>query len=257
MSKANMNSNNNRLQLITAKLVQMRSVTVNELADEFAISKETIRRDLNELEQRGIAVRTYGGAALAEHVRGQFFFRGRIDVNSPAKMRIGKFAAKMVNDGDTIFLDASTTCLYLAKQLVDKQITVITNSIQILFELIDFENITLVSTGGVVRPKEMDFFGTSSEASIGNFYAKKAFFSTTGFDIQYGATSSFEVVARLQRLMIQNAASTVFLCDQSKFGKTCFNKVADVMDLDYIITDGALPESWEEQLPSKLKVLHC
>lgn len=255
MIENNMNANNNRLQFITAKLVQMRSVNVKALADELAISKETIRRDLNELEKRGIAVRTYGGAVLAEHVGGQLFFRSRIDVNSPAKMRIGRFAAKMVTDGDTVFLDASTTCLYLAKQLADKKITVITNSIQILFELIDFENITLVSTGGVVRPKEMDFFGISSENSIESFYAKKVFFSTTGFDIQYGATSSFEVVARLQRLMIQNAATAIFLCDHSKFGKTCYNKVADVEDMDYLITDEPLPKEWIERLPAKLKVL--
>ena len=256
-SKPNAGSAKDRIHAITTQLVQERSVAVNALAQQFHTSRETIRRDLNELEQQGIAIRTHGGAVLADHVGGQFYFRSRIEVNSPQKMKIGKFAARMVNDGDTIFLDASTTCLYLAKQLVDKHVTVITNSVQILFELINFEHITLISTGGVIRPKEMDFHGAGAEANISNFYAQKVFFSTTGFDIDYGATSSFEVIARIQRIMIQNAANVVFLCDQSKFGKICYNRVADSEELNYIVTDGKLPDGWEKRLPKRVKVLRC
>ncbi len=250
-------TNKDRINAIAARLVQFKAVTVNQLADEYGLSKETIRRDLNELELRGIAVRNHGGAILAQEIGGQVYFKNRADTNYLAKSKIGKLAAKLIDEDDTVFLDASTTCLYLAKQLVDKRVTIITNSLQILCELMNFENITLICTGGVVRLKEMDFYGESVEKCIESYCARKVFFASTGFDISYGATSIKEEEARCQRAMIRSAEMVVYMCDQSKFGKVYYNKVADVDDISYLITDGKLPQDWEGKMNPKLKVLYC
>lgn len=253
----NKGTNIDRINEIATRLVQCKRVTVNQLAAEYGLSKETIRRDLNELELRGIAVRNHGGAVLAQEIGGQVYYKNRADTNYVAKTRIGKLAAKLIEDDDTVFLDASTTCLCLAKQLVDKRVTIITNSLQILCELINFENITLICTGGVARSKEMDFYGASAERFIEDYCARKVFFSSTGFDISYGATSCMEVEARVQRAMICCADMVVYMCDQSKFGKVSYNKVAGVDEISYLITDGKLPSDWEEKLGNKLRVLYC
>ena len=250
-------SSRERINAIATRLVQEKMVTVKELSEETGLSRGTIRRDLNELEARGIAVRTHGGATLAQEIGGQFIYRSRADANYLAKSKIGELAARLIEDGDTVFLDASTTCLYLAKKLVEKEVTIITNSIQILFELMNFDNIRLICTGGIVRSKEMDFYGESVENLINSYCARKAFFSSTGFDFSYGATSSLEVEARIQRAMIRNAEMVVYLCDQTKFGRVCYNKVADVSELTYLITDGKLLPEWEQQIGKNLKILRC
>lgn len=246
-----------RIEMIMHKIYKEKKVDVCTLSQEMGLSRETIRRYLNELEARGVAQRTHGGAILADQIDGQHVYRCRTQDNREAKMKIGRMASKLVNDGDTIFLDASTTCLCLAQYLTDKKITIITNSLQILFEMMNCKGITLISTGGIVRPNEMDFYGESAERSLNNFCGRKAFFSATGFDVNIGATSSLEVEAKIQRAMIQNAETVVFLCDHSKFDKVGYNKVADVDELTYLITDTRLPESWENRLKGHLTVIRC
>lgn len=132
------------------KLYQKESVNVNALSAEMELSRETIRRYLNELELQGVAKRTHGGAVLVNQINNQQMYHNRTHDNFEEKMKIGKMAARLVKDGDTIFLDASTTCLCMAKHLMDKKITIITNSIQILFEMMNCQGITIISTGGIV-----------------------------------------------------------------------------------------------------------
>lgn len=246
-----------RIEMIMHRLYKEKNVNVNALSEELGLSKETIRRDLNELEARGVARRTHGGAMLADQLDGQHVYRCRTQDNYEAKMKIGKMASKLVNDGDTIFLDASTTCLCLAKFLTDKKITIITNSIQVLFEMMNCKGITLISTGGIVRSDKMDLYGESAERSLSHLCGNKAFFSATGFHVNVGATSLLEVEAKIQRTMIQNAETVVFLCDHSKFDKVGYNKIADVDELTYLITDTKLPESWENRLKGHLTIIRC
>ena len=95
-------TNKDRINAIAARLVQFKAVTVNQLADEYGLSKETIRRDLNELELRGIAVRNHGGAILAQEIGGQVYFKNRADTNYLAKSKIGKLAAKLIDSGKAL-----------------------------------------------------------------------------------------------------------------------------------------------------------
>lgn len=243
--------------LIEHILVRNGRVSVNELADKLHVSRETIRRRLNELEAQGIARRVHGGAVLADQPTGQHIFKTRLLDNFEGKQRIGEAAAKMVNDGDTICMDSSTTCLCLARHLADKSVTIITNSIQILLEGLQQPNLNVISTGGIVRPVELDFYGEYAEQSVAWFCAQKTFFSATCFDLTTGATSSLEVEARLQRAMIKNTETAVFLCDHTKFGKTGYNKVAGIDEISCLITDQALPEGWDSKLGGKLDVKIC
>lgn len=243
--------------LIEHHLIKNGKVSVNELSESFGVSKETIRRRLNDLEAQGIAKRVHGGAVLAEQVGGQQIYKSRSVENFSSKQKIGEAAARMVNDGDTIFLDSSTTCLCLARHLADKRVTIITNSVQILFEVMKLPNLRVISTGGIVRPKEMDFYGEYAERGLDTLCAQKTFFSATGFDLTTGATSSLEVEARLQRAMIKNTETSIFLCDHSKFGKVGYNRVAGIDEISYLITDMPLPAGWGERLDGLTKVILC
>ena len=129
-------------------ITETKSVLVVDLAKQFDVTTETIRGDLLKLEKQGILVRTYGGATLAESSGPDLGFKERDTVNAEAKQRIAQRAAEMIRNGETIFLDASTSALYLARNIKEKRsLTVITNAAGVMAELADCENIRLICTG--------------------------------------------------------------------------------------------------------------
>jgi len=233
-------------KLITEK----RSVLVPELAKMFDVTTETIRGDLLKLEKQGVLIRTYGGATVAGNSESELGFAERDIVNFEGKQRIGHRAAQMIRDGETIFLDASTSALHLARCIKDKRaLTIITNSNKIVSELGPCEHINVICTGGELNHRNMSYSGRTAEKNIReNYFVNKFFFSCKGVTLSRGLVDSLEAEAEIKKTMMANSELSVFLCDQNKIGKLGVPRISGLGDIDCLITDVKLDEEWSGEL---------
>ena len=233
------------------KLINERKrVLVPELAKLFDVTTETIRADLLKLEKQGVLVRTYGGATLAGNSGTELGFSERDTVNYEGKQRIGHKAAELIRNGDTIFLDASTSALHLARCIKGKSsLTVITNSNRIVTELGSCEHINVISTGGELNHRNMSYSGRCAEKNIReNYFANKFFFSCKGVTLSRGLVDSLEAEAEIKKAMMANSELNIFLCDQNKLGKLGVNRIAPITDVDCVISDIQFDEEWSKEL---------
>ncbi|MGE5581853.1 MAG: DeoR/GlpR family DNA-binding transcription regulator [Bacillota bacterium] len=238
-----------RRSKIMTLLDEKKSISVQETAAFFNVTEETIRRDLKVLEKQGLLIRTHGGAVVAEDTRTEAPLEVREAINIEGKDAIGRKAAQLVADGDTILLDASTSSLYVAKHIKGKKnLTVITNAERIIHELAACEEIKLISTGGIIRKKSLSCIGFAAENAIKSYHADKLFFSCKGFSPHHGLTDSNEQESSIRKLMISCSEKVVFLCDHTKFEKVGYVTTARLEDIDYFITDAALPEEWRTEI---------
>ncbi|MGI6536904.1 MAG: DeoR/GlpR family DNA-binding transcription regulator [Caldicoprobacterales bacterium] len=239
---------NNLLSILHDK----KSITVQEAAAMFNVTEETIRRDLRAMEEQNLLIRTHGGAVLADDINMEVSLEVREGINIRGKDLIGRMAADLVKDGDTLFMDASTSSLYVAKHLKEKKaLTVITNAMRILLELAPCEEIRLISSGGYLRKKSLSYVGKAAEIAISSYHADKVFFSCKGFSPKLGATDSHEQESSIRRLMIQHSEEAIFLCDHTKYDKVGYTTTAQIEDMDYFITDKELPDGWEDPILNK------
>lgn len=241
-------------------LTQLRmegKVIVADLSKKYDVTEETIRRDLERIEQDGFAERTYGGAVLRENTKDELPFLVRKRANVEAKKRIAARIGEMIEDGDRIMLDASTTALFVAKQIRQKSnITVITNSIEILLELSDIEGWRVMSTGGTLRAEALSLLGYQAERMVSEFYVDKAIISSKGVDYHKGITDYNEREAGIKKRMLSSAATKILAVDGNKFGRVSFTKIMDFSELDVVVTDYEMDEAWLEKLGDcKVQVL--
>lgn len=228
-----------------------KSVLVLELAKTFDVTTETIRGDLEKLERQGVLVRTYGGATLVEDINdAEMSTHERDTVNFEGKQKIGKRAAEMIKDGETIFLDASTSSLHLARNLKDKRsITVITNAERIVAELCQYDNIHVVCVGGRLVNKNLSYEGRVAEDTIRKYYyANKFFFSCAGITLTRGLAERSEAEAEIKKAMMDCSEASYFLCDRKKFGRLGIPTIGGLGDIDFMITDIKLDEEWQRAL---------
>jgi len=238
-----------RRNKIISLLYEKKSLLVQDVADMFGVTKETIRRDLKLLESQGFLIRTHGGAVLSDDIRNEAPLNIREAINIAGKDSIGKCASKIINDGDTIILDASTSSLYVAKNIKNKKgLTVITNAERILLELSNCKDMTLISTGGIMRQKSLSYVGRTAENVINSYHANKLFLSCKGFSPKFGLTDSSEQESEIRKAMIRCSEKVIFLCDHTKFERIGYVKTARLEDIDVMITDVQLPEEWEKCL---------
>lgn len=234
-------------------IMKNKSVLVLELAKQFDVTTETIRSDLEKLEKQGVLVRTYGGATLVETLEPDMEIHKRDTVNFEGKQSIGKCAADMIKEGETVFLDASTSSLHLARNIKDKKgITVITNAEKIVAELAECDNIRVICTGGMLHKKNMSYIGRIVEEIIrANYYANKVFFSCRGVTLNRGLMESTEAEAEIKKAMIESSESAIFLCDKQKLGRLGVPVISSLDRIDCIITDIKLDEEWNRALEEK------
>ena len=242
-----------RRSKIEQSILKNKTVLVPELAREFDVTTETIRSDLEKLEKQGVLVRTYGGATLVENREADMEIHKRVTVNFEGKQSIGIRAAQMISDGETIFLDASTSSLHLARNIKDKKgITVITNAEKIVMELSDCPDIKVISTGGMLNAKNMSYTGRIVEYIIrSHYYANKVFFSCRGVTLSRGLMESTEAEAEIKKAMIDCSESAIFLCDKNKLGRLGVPVISGLENIDVIITDIKLDEEWNNTLQEK------
>lgn len=214
------------------------SVHVTELSNLLNVTEETIRRDLETLDEQKELKRTHGGAVALESNKLELSFNLRKDKNIEEKKEIARKAIELIEPGDTIFMDASSTSLYLAREMTDLQhITVITNSVGIIFTLTENKNINIISTGGTLRPNSLSFVGPLTCDTIGNYFADKMFASCKGLSPLHGATDSNELEIEVKKKMIVQSKKTFILADSSKFEHVGLSQFASLEQIEKIITN--------------------
>lgn len=227
-----------RRNLILEKLQEDKRVVVSELSQLFNVSEETIRRDLEKLDKDGLAIKSYGGAIINENTSIDLPFNVRKNRNVQGKQKIAELIAQTIHDGDHIMLDASTTAVFVAKAIKQKSnITVITNSVEIIIELSDVPNFNIISTGGMVKEGYLALVGPRAVDAIAAYNVEKSIISCKGFDINKGFTDSIDLFAQAKQTMMSASKETVLAVDSSKFGTVAFSKICDLNDINIFVTD--------------------
>ena len=240
-----------RKQQIKEIVIAKKSASVAALAKQFGVTGETIRRDLKALEKEGVLMRTHGGAFIQSGVENLIDIDLRKTVYIDEKELIAKRCYNLVNNGDAIFLDNSTTCYHVAKALSDLNITVVTNNLMIMNLFAQSENIRLVSVGGEFSIKEQAFSGTIAQRALAEYYVDKAFISCRTVSINNGITESTDQWASIRHLMIERSDKQYLVVDHTKFGQTSFVRICDFDEITAVITDHPLDAKWHEALRSK------
>ena len=233
-----------RMDEIMKILNKYHYVTVDYLVEKIRYSPASIRRDLTLLEKQGLVKRSYGGVEIKSEDAAPFVFRQHS--MKTAKNRIGEQAAKLVNDGDTVFIDGSSTAQYIGHFLIHKKdITVITNNMMLASYLSE-NGIAVYSTGGFVSELPGIVSGDITNNTFSKFHADIMFFSTSGVDngILY---SNNEIYKQHHRIMLENSDKKVYLCSSDKIG-TKKNMIFGSFDsIDYFISDGKIDKKLKEK----------
>lgn len=237
---------------ILATLQKEQRVLVAELSQKYDVTEETIRRDLEKLEKEGFVKKTYGGAVLNNNTNVELPLRIREKTNRKEKQIIAKLVAELVEEGETIMLDSSSTSLMVAKNLKQmKKLTVITNSVEVLIELAGNKGINVISTGGMLRDASLSLVGKTAERTLMNFNVDKAIISCKGIDMEKGITESNENEAEIKNVMRACAKETILAIDNSKFDNVSFVKVPDLKESDSIVTDQEIQDKWTKYFEDK------
>ncbi len=239
-----------RRQSLLDVLRKQPGLRVPELAKILGISEGTVRNDFNALEQEGRLKRVYGGAVLNEEssFENNSFLR-RYQQNAAAKLAIAGQAAALVNDGDSILLDASSTAYYLARALSERaRLRVMTNGFEVARELAQNASNTVILIGGVVSNESSSVTGLLSETIIKQMHIEKAFFSCSGFSLERGMTEVQFEEAQLKRKAIESSRQVIALVDSSKIGKEDLTPFARPDQIGHLITDSKLSPEWAQKI---------
>ncbi|WP_175059569.1 DeoR/GlpR family DNA-binding transcription regulator [Thermococcus sp. 2319x1] len=230
-----------------AKILELlrrhKSMTVSELAKILNVSEPTIRRDLAFLESKRQIIRTHGGAIAIEYLSYEPTFFEKESLEKSAKEEIGKLVNDLVKDEDIIVLDSGTTTLEIARNLEDKNITVITNSPLIVRELSMRKNVEVILTGGTLKKGTLALVGPIAENTLSKLHADMAFVGANGITLDAITTTNL-LEAEIKRIMIKIASTSYIVADHSKFGRTAFVKFAEPNEISGIITDSGIDPKW-------------
>lgn len=242
-----------RLDQIAALIQEQGRASVTDLSERFGVSAVTVRNDLASLEQQGRLVRTHGGAvARAEPGTEPPAFALRKELHLAEKERIGRAAAALVRDGDSISLDASTTAWQIARHLKNRQeLTVVTNGLFIALEFLDSPGVTVVMPGGALRVASASLVGDEGACILERYHVRKGFFGAGGFTLEEGLTDTNQYEVELKQRMVERSKQVIAVVDSSKWGQVAFASLASVEQVDYVITDGAAPDPMVAALRSR------
>ena len=213
-------------------------MTVEELAEELFVSLPTVRRDLAELAAKNYLVRNHGGACRLDEVASETPFLFRRGFQEREKRRLGEAAARLVQDGNCVFIDNSTTTGHLASGLAGrKNLTVVTTSLPVLVSLLE-KGVTVYGTGGRLIDTQYGFGGTLAEETLRRFHFDTVFFSSTGVTPSGQIADVSEETARIGRTVLACGERAVYLASADKFGVTAApHVIAPLAAMDLVVTD--------------------
>lgn len=235
-----------RKEKIKKKLLENKSVSVIELSEFFEVSHETIRRDLKLLDEEGVAIRTHGGAVLADSVVSRVTSEELKHIFVDEKKIIADFVKKHVKSRDCIFVDSSTTAYYVIEALQDIPLKIVTNSIETMSYISKNDMHELIGIGGVISKNGRCFVGTQAQKMLSNYYFDYAFISCRTLELENGAMDSSDEEAEIKRLALKHSKNIWLLADHTKFDKISFAKILDLNEIDYLVTDKKLSKKWSK-----------
>jgi DeoR family transcriptional regulator of aga operon len=228
-----------RRRRILELLEKQERATVEELSERFDVSSVTIRGDLDTLADAGAIVRSHGGA-LKRLDQQDTPIAVKETLHHGEKVRIGHAAARLIREGETIILDSGTTTAEIARQLKFlklKSLTVITNALNIAMELANLPHIRVIMIGGILRQMSYSTVGPQAEQILRALNADRLFLGVDGLDPEIGLTTPDVLEAQLNGLMIRVSREVTAVADSSKFHRRSLSVIADLSDVQRIITD--------------------
>ena len=219
-------------------------VSVADLSQAFGVSEVTIRGDLQMLAEQGLLVRTHGGAISANRLSPELSLALRRQQQTLAKDHIGEAGAALIEDGDAVWLDTSSTALAIARHLTShRHVTVITNSIAIVNELADCPTLTVVVPGGRLRRETASLIGIDGLDYVHRLNIQKGFFGAHGITVDEGLTDVSVEEAEVKRVLVGLCRQVMAVLDATKWGRVGVASFAPLDQIDTIITDqSALPD---------------
>ena len=237
-----------RKQAIREQLQEYKSVRITDLAAALNVTKETIRRDLHDMEKDGELIRTHGGAYILDGVQNDIDISTRQILKMPEKEIIAQKCDSLIQSGDYIFLDGSTTAWAIARAISHRRLTVLTPSLEIANILSASDTIRLFVVGGEFSATTRSFTGNSAIRNLEQYFVDKAIISCRSVSTEYGLTDTNDNDAVLHRLALEHAREKYLAVDSSKLDKTSFSRIAPISMLDGIIVERTFPVPWIKYL---------
>jgi DeoR/GlpR family transcriptional regulator of sugar metabolism len=227
-----------RQQLIAAIVREQNTATVEELSTRLNVSEATIRRDLDKLTQEGIIQRAHGGAMALQQAEPEPPMLRRESEHAELKRRIGRAAADLIEDGDTVLIGSGSTTVEVARHLAGKRdLKVITNALNIANMLVSMPEITTILVGGVLRNSELSMIGHIAEQVLSELSANKVVMGIRALSAERGLTNELGMETSIDRLIVRSAPTLIIVADHSKLGRTASVTVAPASVIHTLVTD--------------------
>jgi len=241
-----------RHAIIMDNLLRHERVQVSELADSLEVSTVTIRKDLTELEKEGKLYRSHGHAIKMNPYINNRSVNEKEKLMPSQKLNIGSKAASLITRDDSIIIASGTTIHAFARQIHPiHRLTVISASLQASEILSNDDSIEVLQLGGTLRHSSQSVVGEYAKAPFADCACSKLFLGVDGIDLEYGITTTDIREAELNRVMMQAAQKVIVLADSTKFNRRGFSKIADMEEIDLIITDDGIPAPLARQLEER------
>lgn len=234
-----------RRKIIKDLLQENKSVTITKLAAQLDVTKETIRRDLRAMEKDNELIRTHGGAYILEGVQNDIDITTRQVLKTSEKEIIADKCNALIQPGDIIFLDNSTTAWVIARKIANRKLTVLTTSLQIANILCESSTIRLILIGGEYSQKSMGVEGDGALRMLEKYFVDKAFISCRSVSMEHGVTDTSDNTALLHKLIIRHAKQNFLVVDHTKLDYASFTSVVPVSELDGIVMDKEFSDEWK------------
>ncbi len=246
-----------RHQFILERLKEKGQITIPELIDQTNVSGVTIRKDLKFLEDKGLIFITRGGASLTNPYTIDRPILEKETINADQKKKIARAAVKLIGRNDAVIIGSGTTAFELARLLHPaKPLTVITPAIKVTVELCNRPNIEVLQLGGIIRTNSSSVAGSYAEYMLDRVSCGVLFIGVDGIDFDFGFSISNLTEANINQKMIHSSQVVVVVADSSKFGKRGIGKICELEQVQYVITDGGVPETAVKELEERgLKVI--
>jgi DeoR family transcriptional regulator, fructose operon transcriptional repressor len=223
--------------------------SLGELAEQLSVSESTVRRELKELERQGEAKRTHGGVCWTGSPTKMRVFDLRDGNPAEHKRQIASAAAARIRNGETILLDGGSTTYEIARQLLDRQLQVVTNSLPVANLLSGCDSVDLIVIGGCVDHRTGVTIGPMADGLLSQLRVDQAFLSVAGVDDE-GFYNSNLLLVETEKTMSRIATTTCIAADSSKFGRASLSRLCGIDEVQCVITDEALAASWQNLLQS-------
>lgn len=234
-----------RLNDIENLLEEQNTISINRLCEIFNVSKNTIRRDIVELEKRGTIKKVYGGI-MRNQTNIPEPFAAREIKNKAKKKQLAKLAANLVNDNDIIYIDSGTTTMHMVPYLADKKnLTILTANVYVINEAFHYPQMNVIATGGSLYRPSNAFTGASVLQFLKDFNISKCFLAATGISLENGATNASPMEGDIKKYLTKHSKVKILLVDSTKINQVSLVTFSPLKDMDYIISDKKMPEDYE------------